>query len=450
MARRQARSRRRSPSGGGRIQTRVLGRGLRLHVLTTDRFTTAACRVFLHRPLDAQTTATAVLAAVMRAATQGYPTRRALSERLADLYGASLSVGSATLGDRLVLSAGMEWPIGGVPGARGLLGQGLAVLGEVLARPRRGSDGALDSGIVRTECTNHERALRALRDDKGRYALRRALQLACAGEPYAQGAEGRLEDLAAVTPGSLSRLHAELLADAPAEIYVVGDVGADEAQRAVQRHLLWQGRSPRPAAMPSPVGTCAGRVRSQRVAEPDSVAQGKLVLVFRAPVGASDPLAPAAHTLAGVLGGGPFARLFKVVRETHGLCYYANAGWNEAKGLLVVQVGIDPRHEGRVTRLVQGLAAEVGRGVLEPEALQGLRQAAAHRVASLADNRGARIGFDHESLALGRERSPQRWLARLMAVRPAEVRAVGRRLRLDTVFFLGGGAASRARKGGGR
>ncbi|MFM8980028.1 MAG: M16 family metallopeptidase, partial [Planctomycetia bacterium] len=405
---------------------------------------------FLHRPLDGDTTATAVRGSVLRAATEAYPTRRALSERLADLYGASLAVGSERLGDRLVVGAGMEWPVAGLPGARGLLGEGLAMLGEVLARPLRGAGGALDAAIVATEVTNHARALRALRDDKGRYALRRAIELSCAGEPYAQGAEGRLEDLPGVTPPRLAALHAGLLARAPGEIYVVGDVGVDEAERAVRRHLLWPGRAPRPWTLASPVGVHAARARPLQRAEPDSVAQGKLVLVFRAPVGAGHALAPAAHTLAGVLGGGPYARLFKVVRETHGLCYYANAGWNEAKGLMVVQVGIDPRHRARVVRLVRELAAEVGRGVLEPEALRGLQQAATHRVASLADNRGARIGFDHESLALGRERSPQGWLRRLLGVRPAEVRAVGRRLRLDTVFFLGSARAAAAGKGGSR
>ncbi|MFM8980300.1 MAG: hypothetical protein ACKOSS_07555, partial [Planctomycetia bacterium] len=87
MARVQARNRPPSRAAGTRLESRALGRGLRLHVLRTDRFTTVACRVFLHRPLDGDTTATAVLGSVLRAATEAYPTRRALSERLADLYG---------------------------------------------------------------------------------------------------------------------------------------------------------------------------------------------------------------------------------------------------------------------------------------------------------------------------------------------------------------------------
>ena len=31
-----------------------------------------------------------------------------------------------------------------------------------------------------------------------------------------------------------------------------------------------------------------------------------------------------------------------VVREQHGLCYYAQAGWVKSKGLLLVQSGVEP------------------------------------------------------------------------------------------------------------
>jgi predicted Zn-dependent peptidase len=435
--------RRSSRHPADRLVTRRVGPGVRLHLLQTDRFTTSVCRVVLHRDLGPETTATAVLASVLRAASEAYPSRRALAERLAGLYGASLGLATERLGDRLLFSATLEWPTSGLPGSRGLLAEGLDLLGGVLARPKRGAGGALDAEITATERTNQARALQALRDDKGRYAARRALALACAGEPFARDPEGEAALLDAVTPAGLAEMHARLLAHAPTEIFLVGDLGLDAAERAVRRHLLWAGRAARPSILPSPVGVFRARARARRVVERDAVAQGKLVLVFRAPIGANHRLAPAAHTLAGVLGGGPFARLFKVVRETHGLCYYANAGWNDAKGLLVVQVGIDPKNEARARRMIVALAGEVGRGVLEPEALRGFREAVAHRVASLADNRGARIAFAHEALTLGTDPSPRRYLERLEAVRPADVRAMGAQLALDTVFFLGGGAGAR-------
>jgi len=429
-----------------RLVTRRLGAGVRLHVLPTDRFTTSVCRVVLHRDLGEEATATAVLSQVLRGATERHPTREALAERLADLYGASLGLSTERLGDRLLLAATMEWPTAGLPGSRGLLREGLRLMGEVLCHPKRGPGGALDAEITDTERTNQARALRSLRDDKGRYAARRALAIACAGEPYALSPEGREEDLPGCTPARLAEVHAAMLAHAPMEIFLVGDLDPEAAERAVRRDLLWTGRGA-PWRLPPAVNVRAARARPRRVVEHEQVAQGKLVLVFRAPIAARDARTPAAHTLAGVLGGGPYARLFKVVRETHGLCYYANALWNEAKGLLVIQVGIDPKNEARARRLILALTREVGRGTLEPEALTGYREALAHRVASLADSRGGAIAWAHEALTLGLDPSPQRFLASLQRVRPADVRAVGRSLKLDTVFFLGATPSRRVVRG---
>lgn len=430
----------------GRLVTRRLGAGARLHVLETDRFTTSVCRVVLHRDLGPEATATAVLSQVLRGATERHPTREALAERLADLYGASLGLSTERLGDRLLLAATMEWPTAGLPGSRGLLREGLRLMGEVLTRPKRGPNGALDAEITAMERVNQGRALQALRDDKARYAARRALAIACAGEPYALSPEGREEDLPDCTPARLAEVHAALLAHAPVEIFLVGDLSPTDAERAVRKDLLWPGRGA-PWRLPPAVGVRAAHPRPRRVVEREKVAQGKLVLVFRAPIAAPDARTPAAHTLAGVLGGGPYGRLFKVVREVHGLCYYANASWNEAKGLLVIQVGIDPKNEARARRLIVALTQEVAGGLLEPEALTGYREALAHRVASLADSRGGVIAWAQEALTLGLDPSPEKFLARLLRVRSSDVAAVGRRLKLDTVFFLGAAPSRAAGRG---
>ncbi len=191
----------------------TLPRGIRLHVLPTDRFATTICRVALHRDLGPEATATSLLGSVLESATARHPSREALAHRLADLYGAGLSVGVEKLGDRQVLSATLDWPTAGLPGRGATLAEGLAFLREVLTEPRVEGD-ALAADIVATEARNLGRALAALRDDKGRYALRRCLEAACRGEPYALDVEGRLEDLAAATPTALRALHRRLLATA--------------------------------------------------------------------------------------------------------------------------------------------------------------------------------------------------------------------------------------------
>src|SRR4029450_3408162 len=102
----------------------------------------------------------------------------------------------------------------------------------------------------------------------------------------------------------------------------------------------------------------------------DSVSQGKLVMAFRADLEPGSPLLPAALVLAGVLGGSAARRPFNVGRETRGLAYYASSSWVAAKGLLVVQSGIETKNEARVRRLVLSLAREVAGGRLDDPARQ--------------------------------------------------------------------------------
>src|SRR5262245_19151794 len=232
-----------------RLRSVTLTKGVRLHVLPSERFTTTLLRVVLHRDLGPEATATSLLAHVLESATARHPSREALAHRLADLYGAGLSVGVEKLGDRQLLVASLDYPSSSVPGRGATLVEGLQFLREVLTEPRLVRDG-FDPAIVATEAKNLSRALAALKDDKARYAMRRGLEAACHGEPFALDVEGRLEDVGGATARSLRALHRRLLLHAPVDVYVAGAHDADATRAAVVRHLLWPGRETTPDAVP--------------------------------------------------------------------------------------------------------------------------------------------------------------------------------------------------------
>ena len=425
-----------NPVSTARIRSGRVAPGVRLHLFSTDRFTTTVCRVALHRDLGPEAAATALLAQTLEAATERHPTREALAHRLADLYGAGLSVGVEKLGDRQLLAASLDWPTRGLPGRGASLAEGLSFLREVLTRPVRGKDGvSLSSDIVATEAKNLVRSQRAIRDDKARYAVRRCLEVACEGEPYALDAEGREEDVPAATPAALAALHARLVATAPVEVFLAGDLAWAEAVAGVRTRLLWPGRT-RSAAVPPVAFARPPRKTPRRLVEEDAVVQGKLAMAFRGDLDPTSPLVPAAMTIAGVLGGTTSSRFFKVVRETHGLCYYASAGWSRPKGLLLVQSGVEPANEPRVRRLVLSLLKETASGRLDPLAHEAYLALAKTRVEAMRDDRGAALSFAQEMTALGLDPRPEFHFERLARVTKADVRRAGAKIGLEASFFL--------------
>ncbi len=434
------------PVGGGerpvhpvdRPLTRGLAPGVTLHVLPTRRFTTAWCRVALPRRPGRDVSGTSLLASVLEAATERHPTREALAWALADLGGATLGVSVGRLGDAHVLSASLEWPLAGLGRREDLLGKGLRLLGDVLARPKRERPGRddLDEGIVSTERQNLAQSLAAVRDDKARYALRRLLETACEGEPYATDALGRTEDLPGIDPRGLSRLHARLLARSPVVVFLAGDVDPAAAVRSVRRHLLWPRRAAGVRRFPRAAAVRRARAVPRRVVERDTVQQTRLALAWRAPVGPRSPLLPAAVVLAGVLGGGSFSRLFKVVRETDGLCYDASAAWHAAKGLLTVEAGVDEAERARAVRRVRSLVAEVAAGRLDARSLHGFAEAVRSRFEALGDDRASIAAWSLDALLLGIDPDPEAYRRRLAAVDARAVRAVGRRLGAEASYAL--------------
>ena len=113
----------------------------------------------------------------------------------------------------------------------------------------------------------------------------------------------------------------------------------------------------------------------------------------------------------------------------------------KSKGLLLVQSGVEPRNEPKARRLIHTLLAEVAGGTLDAQAFEAVREAAVARAAALRDERGGVLGLLQEASALGTDPRPERQLAALLAVTPADVKRVGRLLAPAASFFLTGGAS---------
>ena len=185
----------------------------------------------------------------------------------------------------------------------------------------------------------------------------------------------------------------------------------------------------------------AARSRPWRRVEKDAVVQGKLAMAFRGAIAADDARSPAAACWPACSGAAPSSRLFKVVRETHGLCYYAQAGWARGKGLLLVQSGVEPKNEPKARKLILELFREVASGTLDAQAFEAVREAARSRVEAMRDERGLSIAFAQETTALGLDPRPEGQLRSCSRSPPPTCVARGARSRSTRRFFLTGGGA---------
>jgi predicted Zn-dependent peptidase len=406
---------------------------VRLWVLPDPRFKNVAVRAWLHRPLDARATETALLPPVLRRGCRRQPTIAKISAFLENLYGASYGADVGKSGERHLLSFALDVVNDRfVPRGGKVLGEGVRFLSRLLTQPVRRGKG-LDPDYVTGEKENLRRAIEALVNDRGSYAHERCLRIMCEGEAYSRYDLGRVEDLPGISPDSLAAFHREVLETAPAEFFVAGDVAPAAMERLFKSAFPWRHR--RPVQPPSPELRPAPAQPRETIEKMD-VEQGHLVLGARTGVTWADDGVFALIFANGVLGGFPHSKLFRNVREREGLAYAAGSSTDNAKGVLFVSAGIDPAKYEPAVRVIREQIEALQQGDLSAEEMDKTRASLINRVRSREDSPSSKVAWFHELNTFGRRLTAAESIARYEGVSKDDAVAAARRIKLDTIYFL--------------
>lgn len=414
--------------------------GIRLFALPTDRFKTVRVRLFLCdtlRPVDA--TRNSLLAYVLRAGSQQYPSRRDLARACEELYGASVSVGVTRFGDVQALAASAEFPADRfLPKGSDELHGVLNLLSGMVLRPAvetsNGAGSALRADTVAQEKEQLRNELQGMRDEKPAWAAWLAAQRIYAGTPGAIHEQGSIEDLPAIDGTALLARHQLLLRNARVFAFVTGPVDPEKGMTALAKHLaLPKGkRQTLPKAVPLPARKTVSRGRVRETTE-----QTHLIAAWSgAPLYGTPEFAPMLFA-DGIFGGFSFSRLFKVVRETHGLAYAVSSHFGRSRGVMIAQAAVDPAKADQAARLIRSEFARLAKGGFSPEEFAACRDSLIEARRSAWDSPSARIMDCMLQATMGFKQTPEQQLNAIRAVKPQQVMAVLKKLKPHTEFRYG-------------
>lgn len=416
-----------------------LAEGVNLYVHQTTQFKTTTVYVYVRQPLAPETvTYGALLPMVLTRGSKEFPTTALLARRFDDLYGANFGYDVGRRGEVQLLTFRLE--VAGDPYAPGesLFRNGLQTLAGMILQPA-----VTDSGLVpehvEQEKSNLQQRIEGLINDKRAYALYRCTQEMCAGEPYALHRLGRVADLCAMTPQTLLAYHQQLLATAPIDIFVVGEMDPTEAAAEVRGAFALSGG---PRRVP---GTTVRRAPAQAepryVTEAMDVSQGVLVVGFRTGLTVLDGLYAPMLMANGVLGGFSHSKLFQSVREEHSLAYFAYSAVETVKGIGIMYAGIEFEHYQKALDISLAQLRDLQQGNIDEEEFETTRQALINDTLSALDSPGEMVDLALDRIFSGKELSVRDRIAALRAVTAEQTTEAARHFAVDTVYFL-------TRKGG--
>ena len=410
-------------------------KGYRLHIIKTDKYKTNTIVWKMKAPLSREAvTKRALMPYVLQSNSESYPTTGKLRSYLDELYGATLYVDLANIGEYHTISFSIEIANEKFLGDNEpLLKKGFQLLTEVLTKPNLQGN-AFDAETVEKEKRTLKQRIQSVYDDKMRYSSYKLVKEMCKDEPYALHVHGEKDDVDYITPEGLYEYYEAALKNDELDLYIVGDVNEEEVQAYAGDLLQFQDRNTE--------GVHSLQYQPKEspniVREEQDVKQGKLNIGYRTNITYGDPDYYALQVFNGIFGGFSHSKLFINVREKASLAYYVSSRLESHKGLMMVMSGIDNKNYDQAVSIIHDQMEAMKQGDFTEEELDQTKAVIKNQLLETIDTSRGVVEVLYHNVVSQKELKLDDWISKMDQVTKDEVIAVAHKIQLDTIYFLTG------------
>lgn len=304
----------------------------------TDKFKSSLMTVSFALPLDSETASGfSLLTNLLSLSTADYPTMQSFSLIKDELYALGLDAYVQRKGEILLVTLEINTIADSFAfDGEKVLFRAAELLGKALFRP------CLENGIFPKANVDSEKKclveeIASEIENKPSYALKRAREIMCEGEPFAVDAAGEIPKVMALDGEKLTEYYSALN-NAAVFINYAGEADIDYVEECIKANFPFAPRTP---SIPQPV-LHKKRRQILKVRENMEMEQSVLILGFTLEMPDSAKKRAVLSVYDEIFGGSASSRLFVNVREKEGLCYYCTSYPSGRKNVMFVSCGIEP------------------------------------------------------------------------------------------------------------
>ena len=409
--------------------------GVRFHYLPLDKFKTNIMSVSFTAPLEAGKNAmNSLIPNILLRGSKKYPDMAQISKRLDQLYAAGISTRCSKRGDTQIFGLCADILDSSFAfSGEDITADMIDLLAELIFHPVVVRNG-FDPDYVESEKQNQIDAINSVVNNPAVYAYRRLIGEMCKNERYRLTETGTVEETAACTPEGLYEQYLYALKHYPIEIFFAGRCDFDKLAARLSELFSYERE---PISLPATEFIRAAE-SPENVSEELPVTQGKLVIGMRSGVRVDSPDFPATVMFNAIFGATPTSKLFVNVREMMSLCYYCQSSLDAAKGLLLIQSGIEPDKKEVAENAIFEQLETMKTGDFTDEEQKNALLAIIGSYNELSDSARGLEGWYLGRIISGLGGDPDDMVNRLKTVTREEIIAAANRVTPDTVYFLRG------------
>ncbi|MGG6794239.1 UNVERIFIED_CONTAM: insulinase family protein [Streptococcus canis] len=408
--------------------------GVQLHLIKTKRFKTNHITFRFSGDLNQKTVAKRVLVAQMLAtANDSYPTAKLFREKLAQLYGASLSTNVSTKGLVHIVDIDITFVQDkyAFQGEK-VLDEMIHLLKDILFSPLL-SIAQYQPKVFDIEKANLISYVESDKEDSFYYSSLKAKELFYLNKDLQVPKYGSPELIAKETAYTSYQEFHKMLNEDQIDIFVLGDF---DDYRVVQ--LLHQFPfNNRKKKLDFFYLQDAGNLIRESI-EKKAVNQSILQLAYHFPLVFGQREYYTLVVLNGLLGSFAHSRFFTKIREEEGLAYSIGCRFDVYTGLFDVYAGIDSQNRTKTLQLIVKELNDIKMGRFSGQLVKKTKLMLTNNALLSEDYSKNMVEMTYMASYIDPSYSIKNWIDEIDKVSKADIIKVANLLKLQTVYFLEG------------
>ena len=411
-------------------------KGIKLHVLETDKFKTNLIAVFLSKKLDRENvTKNALISMLLRRGSKNIRTQEEISKKMEELYGASFDCGLDKTGDNQVLKFYVETVNDKYlpKHDENILKIAIQSLFDIVFNPYV-EDGGFKKEYVEQEKNTLEKRINGKKDNKSIYAINRCIEEMYKDKPYGLYRYGYVEDLNKIDEKGLYEYYKDLINSCKIDIFISGN-SDDDIEKMIENDDNIKGLKEREAQYVVPNIEKEDNIEEKTVDEAMEVSQGKLVLGLNVNID-NDEEKYIALMYNNIFGGSANSKLFQNVREKAHLAYVASSNYYRYKNIIIVNSGIEISNYEKALKLIKEQIEEMKNGNFTEEEIENSKKKIIETIKTISDEQDTGITYYFGQELSKANVSEEEYIKKIENITKEDIVNLANKVKVNTIYFL--------------
>ena len=409
-------------------------KGIKLHILNTDKFKTNLIGIFLTTKLEKETvTSNALISAVLRRGSKTMQTQEEISKTLEELYGASFDCGIDKTGDNQVLKFYIQTINDHYLPQKedNMLKTATEKLFDIVFNPLKEENG-FKKQYVEQEKINMKQRIEGRIDNKARYALDRCIEEMYKNKPFGLYKFGNIEDLEKIDENKLYENYKKLISECKMDIFISGNLD-ENVDNIIKENELIKKLEEREPVYNTKSDPCDNEPGEK--IEKMQVTQGKLVIGLKVN---SQNEEEKYHAMIynHLLGGSANSKIFQNVREKANLAYVASSSYFRYKDNIFINCGIEISNYQKALDLIKQQIEDMKNNQFTDEEIENAKKAIISAIHTIDDEQDTTITYYFGQEISNQKNTIENYIKKIEKIKREDVLNIANKVEMHTIYFL--------------